>query len=352
MKRPNLENIFTNSKFAFCKHFWKFVIAPVALIILSIVLAFTIGFNAGFDFTGGTTITVYSNNDNKIVGANNYDLQKAEDYKAFIKVLDEALEENDLTSISYQKTTVTIYDLPVVDGDAVVLKVQGASQQEISALKDSLVEKLGYDVVANGENAVVEGKLNPSITQGMLNLIIAALLVAVALIFVYLCFRQGLSSAFAVILGLAHDVLLMLCFALIFRIKVEAWFLAGLVVLMMFSFINNIFLFGTIAKNVKNGKFEENGKYSRKYNNEVANLSIKESLTRQTIFAIVVMITLCLVALLASSGVRTATFPLILGVIASIYSSIFLLAPLWAMSYIPPKKKHAKIKKDKEEYEV
>lgn len=352
MKKINLENVFTNSKFDFCKHFWKFVIAPVALVVLSIILAFTIGFNAGFDFTGGTMITVYSNNDNVIVGAESYDLQKADEYGAFVDVLNSVLKENELSSISYQKTTVTIYDLAIVEGDAIVLKIQDASEQEISTLKNALVEKLGYNAIENGSNAVVEGKLNPSITQGMLNLIITALLVAVALIFVYLCFRQGLSSAFAVVLGLAHDVLLMLCFALIFRLKVEAWFLAGLVVLMMFSFINNIYLFSTITNNAKNGKFEENGKYLRKYNNDVANLSIKESLTRQMIFAVIVLITLCFVALLASSGVRTATFPLILGVIASIYSSVFLLAPLWAMSYVPSKKKKIRIKKDKEEYEV
>ena len=46
MKKLNLDKFYTNSKFDFYKHFWKFVIAPAVIIIAAIVLLCTVGFNA------------------------------------------------------------------------------------------------------------------------------------------------------------------------------------------------------------------------------------------------------------------------------------------------------------------
>ena len=103
---------------------------------------------------------------------------------------------------------------------------------------------------------------------------------------------------------------------------------------------------------LKNGKFEENGKYSRAYNPDVANISIKETLSRNTALVCITMVTLSLIAIIATSAVRSAVFPFLLGVCASIYASIFVLPSLWTFAYVPPKKKKVKVEKKKDEYEV
>ncbi len=357
MKNFKLDKFYKNSKFDFYKHFWKFVIAPIVLIVTAVVLLCTVGFNAGFDFTGGNQITIYSNNDLSFKGedVSSYDLDKGEDYSAFINKIDEALKENDLSSLSYQKTVVTVDEIGVFNGDAVIIRIQNATDAEIETFKSSLVNKLGYNNVTNitnADEAVISSKVSPFITQYILNLVITALISAVVILFIYLAIRLGIASAMSVVFGLAHDVLIMLCFALVFRLQVELSFLAGVIVLMMYSLINNIFLFNNISNNAKNGKFEVDGKYYRSSNKDVANYSIKETLSKQTVFACITLLTISLVAIIATSGVRAAIVPFLLGVCASVYSSIFILPVLWAISYVPSKKVKVKVEKKKDEYVV
>ena len=349
-----LTQFYKNLKFDFCKHLWKFIIAPVLLVLLAIILVATMGFNAGFDFTGGTTVTVCSNDEGKLIGTDvvQYDLSDKDDYNKFVEIIDESLNENSIDAISLQTTSVTILDLNIVDGNAIVLKLQNISASKVEALKSSLMQKLGYDGVTNGEKAVITGTLSPIISQETINYVVLALILAIVIAFVYMVIRFGLASAFSVVLGLGHDVLVMLCFALILRLRVESWFLGGIIVLIMFSFANNMYVFGTINQNVNSGNFDDNGKYSRKFNYDVANLSIKETLPRQTVYGLIVLFTLCLVTIVASTGVRSATFPLILGTLASVYSSVLVLPSLWAIAYVPPKKKKIKVEKKKDEYVV
>ena len=357
MKKFNLDKFYTNSKFDFYKNFWKFVIAPVVLVIAAIVLVCTVGFNAGFDFTGGTQISIFSNNDETFVGENikSYNLEKGEEYNAFVEKINTVLRAEKVSSLSYQKTIVTVEELGIYDGHAVVLKIQNLGKDEVASLTEALAKTLGYDNatnVANAEEGVIANTVSPIISQYTLNLVITALISALAIIFVYLVFRLGIASAMSVVCGVAIDTLIMLCFALVCRLQVELSFLAGVVVLMMFSVINNIFLFNSINNNATNGKFEDNGKYSRASNKDVANYSIKESLSRQSIFACVSLVAVCLLTIVATSGVRAAMFPFFLGVLASIYTSIFILPVLWAISYVPSKKKKVREEKKEDEYVV
>lgn len=357
MKKFNLDKFYANSKFDFHKHFWKFIIAPIVMVITAIVLLCTVGFNAGFDFTGGTSISIFSNNDATFVGegVKTYNLEKGEEYNAFVEKINATLKEQNVSSLSYQKTIVTVEELGIYDGHAIVLKIQNLGKDKVESLTGALANAFGYDTatnVSNAEEAIIANTISPTISQYTLNLVITALVSALVIVFVYLAIRLGVASAMSVVFGVAHDVLAILCFALIFRLQVETSFLAAVVVLMMFSVINNIFLFNNIKNNATNGKFEENGKYSRANNADVANLSIKESLPRQTVFACVSLIAICLTAIVATSGVRVAVLPFLMGVLSSIYASIFILPVLWAISYVPSKKKKVKEEKKADEYVV
>ena len=352
MKKFSLDKFYRNSNFNFCKHFWKFAIAPLVLIVTAMVLLCTVGFNAGFDFTGGYAVTVYSNNESVFANGKSYDLDDGKSYNEFIDVINKALEKNELKASSLQKTYHEDYELYIKDGHAIIVRIQTTDEEKVNAFKGYLVEALEYDEDADAEKSIVVSTVSPTISQYTLNLVIVALISAIAVLFVYLLIRFGLAGAMSVVFGLAHDVLAMLCFALVFRHPVETWFLAGVVVLMMFSFVNNIYMFNNISKNASNGKFEENGKYSRANNPEVANLSIKETLSRQTVFVCVTLITLSLAAIVATGAVRRAIFPFLLGVCASIYANIFILPALWSISYVPPKKKKVKEEKKKDEYVV
>ena len=170
MKKFNLDKFFTNSKFDFYKHFWKFVIAPVVLVVAAIVLLCTVGFNAGFDFTGGTQITIFSNNDATFIGKDikTYDLEKGEEYNAFVEKINGVLKEEKVSSLSYQKTIITVEELGIYDGHAVVLKIQNLGKDEVEDLTASLAKTLGYDKatnVAKAEEGVIANAVSPVISQ-------------------------------------------------------------------------------------------------------------------------------------------------------------------------------------------
>ena len=63
----SLDKTIEKSKFNYCKNLKWFLIAPIAIILVGIILFSTIGFNLGLDFTGGSVLTVYSNNGGQIL---------------------------------------------------------------------------------------------------------------------------------------------------------------------------------------------------------------------------------------------------------------------------------------------
>lgn len=353
MKKLSLDKFYKNSKFDFCKNFWKFAIAPIVLVIAAIVLLCTVGFNAGFDFTGGYAVTVYSSNDaNVFENSKHYDLDKGAEYGEFVGVINKALKDNSLSASSLQRTYLDDAELYIEDGHAIVVKIQTNDAEKIEAFKASIVDAMDYDLDARADESIVVSTVSATISQYTFNLVITALICATVVLFVYLLIRFGMAGAMSVVFGLCHDVLAMLCVVLALRISVGTPFLAGVVVLMMLSFANNIYLMNNLSKNTTNGKFEEDGKYSRANNPEVANLSVKETLSRQTIFIAVLLLTLALASIIATSGVRNAIFPFLLGSIASTYASIFIVPALWSYAYVPPKHKKSREKKNKDEYVV
>ena len=63
----SLDDTIANSKFDYCKNLKWILIAPAVIILIGIILFSTIGFNLGLDFTGGSVLTVYSNNGGEIL---------------------------------------------------------------------------------------------------------------------------------------------------------------------------------------------------------------------------------------------------------------------------------------------
>lgn len=64
--KTSIDDRIQNSKFDFCKNLKWMLIAPIAIIIVGIVLLCTLGFNLGIDFTGGTNMKIFVNSDTTI----------------------------------------------------------------------------------------------------------------------------------------------------------------------------------------------------------------------------------------------------------------------------------------------
>ena len=349
-KKFSLDNAIAKSNFDYCKNLKWFLIAPIAIILVGIILFSTIGFNLGLDFTGGSVISVYSNNGQEILKAANtpvkgYDLSKDSEYNDFKRVIEETLREQGVTgNIVFQSSTMNIEDLGVIEGQSVIVKYQnqdGASPSEISLknneIKEAIINKLGYDANEDYEKSVTNaGVITASASSDLLMKAFLAMLIAILLILIYIVFRFEVTSGLAAILALFHDLLVVSSLMLIFRITINSSFIAALVTILGYSINNTIIIFDRIRENIKGGVYE------KETNSKIANISVKETMSRSVYTTLTTFITIALVAIIGVSDIRDFALPIAFGILSGFYSSVFLTPGLWAIAYRGRKKRKTK----------
>ena len=379
-QRFSIDEKIENSKFSYTKNLKYFIIAPLLIIVAGIVLLCTLGFNLGFDFTGGTSMTVFTNfnnaNDSVVLDEleQSYNLENGDEYQAACEKIEKVLNSFGLSASSYQAATMTItsdegYSYTFVNCDAILFKIQNADAADVESqneeIKLALLKEFGYvsdDITAadleNVEfSALVSngGVIEPSTNFELTMRIMLAFVIAIVLVFLYVGFRFDFTTAFAVALALFHDVLITAAMMLICRIQISIAFFAALFMILCYSVYNTIIIFDRIKENLKLSK--NLGKVD---NHAVANKAVANTMMRTLITTIIALVLILFVIIIGVDGVREFAFPMLVGILASFYSSVFLAPGLWAMVYRPSKRKIARMaekerlakEKAKEQYEV
>lgn len=186
----------------------------------------------------------------------------------------------------------------------------------------------------------------------------AILAVSLALIFMlcYIGLRFQLSSGIACIIALLHDVLIMFAFMAIFNIEINSTFIAALITILGYSINNSIILFDRVRENMRTV-------YAKSMSPEgVANKSIKETLIRSINTTITTLIMILMIAIIGVSEIKIFAFPIIFGLLAGTFSSIFIAPSLWALFQrvgknkqnfrIEPKNKNKKTEKKSKPTEI
>lgn len=379
-QRFSIDEKIENSKFSYTKNLKYFIIAPLLIIVAGIVLLCTLGFNLGFDFTGGTSMTVFTNfnnaNDSVVLDEleQSYNLENGDEYQAACEKIEKVLNSFGLSASSYQAATMTItsdegYSYTFENCDAILFKIQNADAADVESqneeIKLALLKEFGYvsdDITAadleNVEfSALVSngGVIEPSTNFELTMRIMLAFVIAIVLVFLYVGFRFDFTTAFAVALALFHDVLITAAMMLICRIQISIAFFAALFMILCYSVYNTIIIFDRIKENLKLSK--NLGKVD---NHAVANKAVANTMMRTLITTIIALVLILFVIIIGVNGVREFAFPMLVGILASFYSSVFLAPGLWAMVYRPSKRKIARMaekerlakEKSKEQYEV
>ncbi len=370
VKHFSIDDKIANSKFSFTKNLKYFLIAPIIITIIGIVLLCTLGFNLGFDFTGGTNMTIYTNGERLENGAfseQSYDVDKDEDYNTVLEKIDSVLGEFNLEASSYQKTTIDInadrgLGFVISDGGAVIVKFQngdGDVEEVNNKIRLALMEEFGYislpentDIMSLDDSTVQSyidgtnysaliangGVTTASASSELMMRSFLALLVAIVLILIYVAIRFELTSGLAAILALFHDIIITSSIMLICRVQINSAFIAALITILGYSINNTIIIFDRIRENVKMSK--NLGKIN---NFEVADRSVRQTLTRSILTTLTTFIMIFLVTVIGVSDIQEFAFPIMIGILSGFYSSIFLTPGLWAIAYRPSKKKIARM---------
>lgn len=296
---------------------WKYYFAAPLVIILAAIIVFAcIGFNLGIDFTGGTIVEVK-------FGTSISDTQ----YNQYKTWIEDSVKDNGITNYSLQREGSQ-------EDASIAIKFQdikGYSEEDmaevISALKADITEAINPDdSIANFEVEDSQ-RIGASASGSLIKNALLAITVATLLMLVYIAIRFEFASGIAAIVALLHDVLIMCAMVIICRIQINSSFIAALITIIGYSINNTIVIFDRIRENLRK---EE---YKKHTNAQLLDVSVKQTLTRTINTSITTMVSILLLAVIGVSSIREFLIPILIGLIAGTYSSIFVSGTIWSFIY-------------------
>lgn len=274
-----------------------------SLIVILIGMGFiaTKGLNFGIDFKGGTQLVIEMGKD----------FQKPE--------VDEIIKKYDTSALTNK-----------IENTKIEIKSNSLTDENSKKMLEELKQK--YNL--NEKSIESQDYIGSSIGKESTNKAYIALLVAVAFMLIYVGMRFEFRFGAAAILALVHDVLITLSVYAIFQIPVNSPFIAAILTIIGYSINDTIVIFDRIRENQKNMR--------RKSIEEVANISITQTMRRSINTSLTTLITIVCVYIFVPT-VRDFSFPLIIGIATGTYSSIFIASPIWVLLKKKNKKVNAKV---------
>lgn len=312
MKSNNLKEKI--NKFDFCGKLKYCAIISCALVLVGILIISIFGFNLGIDFTGGTVLNVKvgskleEGNNFEIVSSQITDIFKEKGFKIGY-IQKEGLGEESQVAIRFQdKEKLT----------------ETQMQDEIDSLKEDL--KTGLSLGGEPLTVTISNgtRIAASASKTLLINSILAILIAVILILIYIAVRFELLSGLVAIMMLLHDVLIMCSLVAIFRIQINAGFIAALITIIGYSINNVIIVFDRIRENKKKDIYAD---YT---STALANVSIKEVLSRTLLTAVTTIVSILALTIFGVSSIKEFLLPILFGLLSGIYSATMLAGPVWA----------------------
>lgn len=218
---------------------------------------------------------------------------------------------------------------------------EGDTQQNLESQMENMLSN-----IAKPEEIITlqSDFVGPKFSSTLFTSSIKAVIIAVALILVYIWVRFRFSYAISSIIALLHDVLMMFSFILIFRLEVSSTTIAAVLTIIGYSLNNTIVIFDRIRENVLNVK-----------GNDVDRtiiISIRESLSRTIITSLTTLFAVIPLALFTTGAIKGFAINLVWGVIVGTYSSNFIAPVLLRLFHkIDPINK-VKEKKKEEGYHI
>lgn len=276
---------------------FQFLILPIIIIVAGIVMYFVHGgFNYDIEFMGGVRMQV-------AIGA---DFENDDVIKA--------IQDKTGLTVTVQKTGT--------DNKTALIKtppIEDAQKDEVfNALKEKY--SLGDEALVSSSSA------SASFGKEVQQKAFMYTLIAILCILAYIAFRFEWRSAIMAVIALVINVLVMMAVYAITNIPLNTTFIAAMLTVVGYSINNTIVIFDRIRENMK----RVSGKKTYSVYDTV-NTSITESMGRTVNSTITTLITIVLLYILGVSTIRDFALPLIVGIVAGAYSSIFVAGPFWAV---------------------
>ena len=281
-----------NNKINFSKFFKAANIFSLLAILISILFLFVKGLNYGVDFKGGTLLEIRVSDVNI----------KIQDIRNSLKVA----ELGDVNVKQFGK-----------EGDFLIKFEKDSNEDEkfISELKKTISGKIGSEVNFRRVESV-----GPKVSSELLKQGITAIALSLTAMLFYIWIRFEWQFSLGSIIALFHDVVITLGIFSILSLEVNLSIVAAVLTIVGYSMNDTVVIYDRIRENLL--------KYSKIRTNEIANISVNETLSRTIITSLTTLLALGSIFLLGGEILKGFSFAMILGVIIGTYSSVFVASPV------------------------
>ena len=196
-------------------------------------------------------------------------------------------------------------------------KLEGDTFDEF---KKTLIDKYG---AVDSEDNFANTMISSTVSEEMRRDAVVATIIATICMLLYIWIRfRNVHFALAAVIALIHDVLIVVGFYGLARVTVGTTFIACLLTIVGYSINATIVIFDRIRENkalMKRGDTMMN----------VVNKSITQTLTRSIYTTLTTFVMVFMIYIMGVSSIKEFTLPLMVGMIAGGYSSVFISGALW-----------------------
>ena len=284
-------------KFEMKNHLKPCAAVSIAIMVIALVMSMMgMGMNLGIDFTGGTLMT-YN------MGA--------------------SFETADV-SAALEACGVTDAQIAAVGDENTQVQIRIKDVENTDELRDQLETALAATYPAI--EYVDISRVGAIAGRDLINNAIKSVAFASVLMLLYIAIRFDFFSGLAAVIGLLHDVAIMLSFMVLLRrfIRVDSTFIAALLTIVGYSINNTIIIFDRIRENSHKASLRSLPR------EEIVNMSVTESLPRTLCTTFTTLLTIVTLYVLGVASIKQFALPLIIGILAGTYSANMINGYIWA----------------------
>tara|TARA_B100000965_G_scaffold287511_1_gene245324 strand:- start:2283 stop:3191 length:909 start_codon:yes stop_codon:yes gene_type:complete len=291
----------------------KFKLANIiSLLVFFISVLFIIfkGLNYGIDFKGGTLIELRADNTNINISE--------------IRTSLNSMNLGDINVKEFGK-----------DNDFLIKIEQRADNDNnlIPKIKQTLINNLNAEI-----NFRRVENVGPKVSSELLQSGIIAISLSLAAMLFYIWIRFEWQFSVGSIIALFHDIVITIGIFSLLSLEINLSIIAAVLTIVGYSMNDTVVIYDRIRENLN--------KYTRFNIEEIANISVNETLSRTVITSVTTLLALLSIYIVGGEILRGFSFAMILGVLIGTYSSIFVAAPVlkfFKVSYKTLEKKEEKI---------
>lgn len=274
----------------------KLSMFSIVTVVVGTIILSVFKLNLGIDFVSGTRMDIQS--------------------KETITV--EQVQE-DLQGLKIDVETEDIVATGT-DNKGYAVRIPGVlSKDEIANVKTYFAKEYGTEPNVS--------TVSPTIGKEIAKNAFIAVMIASAVIVLYVSIRFRFTYAISAVVALLHDAFFILVFFSLFQLEVDLPFVAAVLTIIGYSINDSIV---TFDRNRELYKQKERIK-SVSDLEEIVNTSIRQTITRSLNTVLTVLLPVIALLIFGSESLRNFSIALLVGLVVGTYSSIFIASQLWLL---------------------